>query len=238
MKLSVIVPVYNEKDTILEVIERVQGVSIDKEIIVVDDGSTDGTREILQQMQLPSPHSYPLRGEDTGGGDIKVILKEQNKGKGSAVREGLKHAKGDVVIIQDADLELIPEDVLTLYKEWTKDFPVVYGSRFLGKNSIPLYSRFANKLLTFLTNVLFFANLTDMETCYKLCSRDILFSLHLEANGFEIEPEITCKILKKGFKIKEMPVNYNPRKIGKKINWKDGVKAIFCLFKYRIEKCQ
>lgn len=224
MKLSVIIPVYNEKGTILEILKRVQTVPLEKEIIVVDDGSTDGTRETLKKVPV--------------AGDIKIIFQEKNLGKGAAVRRGLKEATGDLVIFQDADLELDPRDITILFKAWAPHTPVVYGSRFLGrKNKMPFHTWIANRFLTLLTNILFQGGITDMETCYKLCSRDILLSLGLTEDGFGIEPEITCKLLKKGYRIKEVPVSYQPRRKGKKINWRDGLRAVYYLFKYRLGKC-
>jgi glycosyltransferase involved in cell wall biosynthesis len=224
MKLSVIIPVYNEKNTVVEVIEKVRNVPLEKEIIVVDDGGTDGTRDRLSQIQKTQ--------------DFRMILKNKNEGKGSAIRTGLKEATGDVIIIQDADLECNPNEIATLFNAWSNNSPVVYGSRFLSKkNKLPLHSLFANKFLTWLTNFLFKGSITDMETCYKLISKDILLSLSLEQNGFEIEPEITCKILKKGYKIKEVPISYCPRNKdkGKKICWKDGIKAIFYIVGLRLK---
>ena len=222
MKLSIIIPVYNEENTILKVSEKVKSLPLEKEIIIVDDGSTDRTREVLEKIKNIQ--------------NLKVIFKNKNQGKGSAIREGLKYASGEAIIIQDADLEYEPTDIVHIFKLWIEGYPVVYGSRFLSKNRMPLHSLIANKFLTVLTNILFFSHLTDMETCYKLCPRELLLSLNLQSKGFEIEPEITCKILKRGIKIKEVPIIYNPRQSGKKINWKDGVKAIFYISKYRFMK--
>ncbi|MCM8821183.1 MAG: glycosyltransferase family 2 protein [Candidatus Omnitrophica bacterium] len=225
MKLSVIIPAYNEKDTVLAIIDKVISLPIEKEIIVVDDGSTDGTREVLLEIEKSKVKNQ----------NFKIIFKGKNEGKGAAIRKGLEYATGDYVIFQDADTELEPSDITTMFKLVNNsENKVVYGSRFLKKHSLPLINLLANKFLTFLTNILFGSRITDMETCYKLCPRELLSALNLTANGFEIEPEITCKILKKGYKIKEIPINYNPRRKGKKINWKDGVKAIFYIFKYRI----
>ncbi|HPP66595.1 MAG TPA: glycosyltransferase family 2 protein [bacterium] len=226
MNLSVLIPVYNERNTIEKVLEEVKRVPVGKEIIVIDDGSTDGTSRILEDIQKNDKN-------------IRMIFLGKNRGKGYAVRRGLKEAKNDFVIIQDADLEVNPMDYLRLIEmAERKNCVVVYGSRFLGnkKISLPLLSLLANKLLTFMTNLLFNARLSDMETCYKLCSRKLLQSLNLTAKGFEIEPEITCKILKKGYKIQEVPIDYMPRsrEKGKKIGWKDGFKALFSIMRYRI----
>jgi glycosyltransferase involved in cell wall biosynthesis len=229
MKLSVIIPVYNEKDTVLTVLEKVSDVPVEKEIIVVDDGSTDGTGDILKQLQTAkSNKDLP----------IKIILKEKNEGKGAAIRHSLKEVTGDVLIIQDADGEYNPSDYTELFvpiREGKAD--VVYGSRFLSKNNkfLPL-SYIANRFLTALVNLLFKCRLTDMETCYKMFRKDIIDSIHLESSGFEIEVELTCKILKKKVRIQEIPIYYKARKSrhGKKIGFKDGLKAIISILRYRI----
>lgn len=221
MKISVLIPVYNEQETIAKVIEKVLSLNFEKEIIVIDDGSTDQTPEILNKLFKENEK-------------IHIVFQKSNKGKGAAIRTGLKKATGDYVVIQDADMELDPSDIVKLKNAIDKNHMVIYGSRFLSKQKISFLSFFANKFLTLLTNLLYKGNLTDMETCYKLCRRDILLELGLLADGFEIEPEITCKILKKGYRIIEVPVSYKPRKSGKKINWIDGLKAIFAIIKYRI----
>ena len=221
--LSVIIPVYNEKTTISEVIEKVWAVElpIEKEIIVVDDGSTDGTVEVLQSNSIKLKHTY---------------LTPINIGKGAAVRIGLTLAKGEIILIQDADLELDPNE----YKELIEPIldgrtSVVYGSRFLGENRVAPLRRFANYFLTFTTNLLFRTKLTDMETAYKVFTSEVAKNLTLEANRFEIEPEITAQIARKGFKIAEVPISYNPRtkSEGKKIKWKDGFKALWTLIRHR-----
>ncbi len=225
MKLSVIIPVYNEESTIAEVIRRVASVTIegvDKEIIVADDGSTDSTSRIIAKTQ---------RNESI----IKVHTSLINLGKGAAVRYGLEYATGDVIIIQDADLELNPEEYAKLLEpilNGTAD--VVYGSRFMKKNpNIPIITRLANRFLTLLGNVIFSGGLTDMETAYKVFRSSVAKQITLRSVGFEFDAEITAKILLAGNKIYEVPITYNPRgKIeGKKLSWKDGVKTIYILFK-------
>lgn len=214
-------PVYNEQHTVREIIEKVLSLDLEKEIIVIDDGSTDSTPEILKKSF--QKHK-----------DIQIIFQKQNMGKGAAIISGLKKATGDYIVIQDADLELDPLDIVELVSTAKRGHEVVYGSRFLKKRKMPVINFMANKFLTFLTNVFYGGKITDMETCYKMCKRDILLSLKLKSKGFEIEPEITCKILKKKYKIKEIPVSYTPRRAGKKICWIDGFRAIFTILKYRI----
>ena len=229
MKLSVIIPVYNEESTIAEVIRRVANVvieGVDKEIIVADDGSTDQTSSIIANTQ---------RNESI----IKVHTSLINLGKGAAVRFGLEYATGDVIIIQDADLELNPEEYVKLLEpilNGTSD--VVYGSRFMKRNrNIPTITRFANRFLTLLGNMMFSGGLTDMETEYKVFRSSVAKQISLRSVGFEFDAEITAKILLAGNKIREVPITYNPRsKIeGKKLSWKDGVKTIYILLKCKFE---
>lgn len=223
MKLSVIIPAYNECQTIAEVIRRVKAVDLDKEIIVVDDGSSDGTVEILRELME----------------DESLIVHESkiNLGKGAAVRIGLKYITGDIVIIQDADLELDPNEYYQLIQPISQgQTKIVYGSRFLGKNpGVPLLTLLANKFLVVFTNLLYGSSLTDMETAYKVFSPDVLDRIKLRCLGFELEPEITAKFLKAGLRIVELPIRYQPRTVqgGKKINWHDGIRAIWTLIKYR-----
>jgi len=229
MKISIIMPVYNEKNTIKEIIRRVNAVKlkdINKEIIIVDDYSSDGTREILKGIKE------------------KVILHDKNRGKGAAIRTGLKYATGDLVLIQDADLEYDPNDYRGLIaKLFDSNADVIYGSRFLGKKEslfgenrtlLPLHY-IGNKILSYTASLLFFKRITDMETCYKLFRKETILSLNLKSNRFDIEPEITAKILKNKWKIEESPITFNPRHFseGKKITWKDGIKAVYTLVKYR-----
>lgn len=224
--LSVIIPVYNEESTITEVIERVAAVElpIGKEIIVIDDGSTDNTVDVLRTGSSHLIHTH---------------VSPTNAGKGSAVRIGLGLAKGDVMIIQDADLELDPNEYGRLIAPIISgDAKVVYGSRFLDGNTIPFARRCANKVLTSFTNLLFGTRLTDMETAYKVFTREVAASVELTATGFEIEPELTAKIALQGFTIKEVAISYRPRTVneGKKIRWHDGLKAIITLVKCRFSK--
>jgi len=222
LKLSVIIPVFNEKNTIEQILQRVSNVPIEKEIIIVDDCSTDGSREIIKSIT---------------NRNVKPVFQEKNQGKGAAIRTGIEHATGDMLIIQDADLEYDPKDYVKLLQPIiTGEADVVYGSRFLGAaKSMSGLHYFGNKLLTLATNILFGTALTDMETCYKMMKTPIIKNIKLRANRFDFEPEITAKLLKKGVKIKELPINYEGRSWteGKKITWRDGVAALASLIKFR-----
>lgn len=220
VKLSVIVPVYNEVDHIKQVLNAVQKVHISKEIIVVDDCSQDGTTRVLSKCS-----------------DIKTLFHNRNKGKGAAIRSGLTMTSGDYIIIQDADLEYSPEQYQSLLEPLeTKQTRVVYGSRILGKGTFIPSSYYANRFLTLLTNVLFCSHLTDIETCYKVIDTTLIKSLNLVSSRFEIEPEITCKLLKKKEKIVELPITYQGRKEGKKIGVKDGIQAIWNIVKWKFKQ--
>jgi len=224
MKITVIIPAYNEVNTIREIIRRVQATGRADEILAVDDGSTDGTRQVLAEMQAQ--------------GALRVIFHERNQGKGAAVRTGIQNAAGDVIIIQDADLEYDPRDYAELLRpieEGVAD--IVYGSRFLGAARRPIlfWNMVANKILTFTTNVLYNNILTDMETGYKVFRREAVKDLPLHARGFEFEPEFTAKVLKRHVRIFEVPIRFNPREYseGKKIKMRDAFIAMWTLFKYR-----
>ena len=221
MKLSVIIPVFNEKATIAEVIDRVNRIPIETEIIVVDDGSTDGTVEVIKKKE----HEV-----------TKLHLSRVNFGKGAAIRVGLTYVTGDVVIIQDADTELDPREYHRLLAEIEGGADVVYGTRFLKPDPhVSLITHIANKFLTGLTNLLFGSRITDMECAYKMFRTEMARRLSLRAVGFEFEPEITAQFLSLCCKIAEVSISYTPRdvKAGKKINWRDGVRAIYYLFFYR-----
>lgn len=226
--ISIVVPVYNEARTVADVIQRLVAIDLPapREILVVNDGSTDGTREVLDQIvQRP---------------ELRIIHAEKNGGKGSAIRIGFAQATGTIVAIQDADLELDPAQIADLVKPILDGkTTVVYGSRFLaGRPAAPLISIVANEVLTGVTNLLFGGTLTDMETCYKVMTREVAQSLELESNRFDIEPEITAKLLRAGHTIHELPIRFEPRSRaqGKKIGWRDGVRAIEVLLKYRFSK--
>ena len=221
--LSVVMPVYNEKDTIDEIIRRVLAVRLRIELIVVDDCSIDGTRDMLDGLQ-----------KELG---FVLIKQPKNAGKGSALRRGFEAVTGDLMIIQDADLEYSPEEypqLIELICQGRAD--VVYGSRFLGRHRVFLFSHYlGNRFLTLATNVLYNTMLTDMETCYKAMRVDVLRSMQLKSDGFGIEPEITAKVFKRGFRVYEIPITYDGRgyQEGKKITWRDGFVALWILLKYR-----
>jgi glycosyltransferase involved in cell wall biosynthesis len=224
--LSVVMPVYNERQTIEEIIRRVLAVPMRIQLIVVDDVSTDGTSELLEQLQQELAFT--------------LLKQPRNGGKGAALRRGFAAVTGDMMIIQDADLEYHPEEYPLLTGLITSGrADVVYGSRFLGTHRVFLLTHYlGNRLLTFITNVLYNTMLTDMETCYKVMRTDVLRSMELKSDGFGIEPEITAKVFKRRYKVYEVPISYDGRGYdeGKKITWRDGVVALWVLLKYRFSE--
>ena len=225
MKISVIIPVYNEKSTITDIIARVRAVDLEKEIIIVDDGSTDGTSQQLAQI-------------GSKFGDVNVLSHQKNRGKGAALRTGFASASGEIIIVQDADLEYDPREYETLLVPILDGrAEVVYGSRFLGGPHRVLFfwHYVGNKLLTLLCDTLSNLNLTDMETCYKVFKQEVLDDIKLKSNRFGFEPEFTMKIAKKGFRVYEVPISYSGRTYeeGKKIGWRDGLAAIFAILWFR-----
>ena len=224
MILSVIIPVYNERQTIEEILRRVKIVDIAKEVIIVDDGSTDGTRDYLRSMESEK--------------DFKVLYQAKNMGKGAAIREAISHVSGDIVIIQDADLEYDPQDyheVIAPIVEGRSS--VVYGSRYIKPgNDLPFTQyKMGVLVLTAMANFLYGAGITDEATCYKAFKADVLKSLPLRCKRFEFCPEVTAKVRKRGYRIEEVPISYHYRTVkeGKKISWKDGLEAVLALIKYR-----
>ena len=223
-KITILIPVYNEYNTLNKILAKIENIDfygLNKEIILIDDCSTDGTKELYKDL------------------NYKVLYHEKNLGKGAALRDGFKEATGDIVTIQDADLEYNPEDLLPLVKVvMDNEADVAYGSRFMNidmSKNYMLTHLLGNKALTIITNLLYGAKLTDMETCYKVFKAEYVKNLNIKSNRFDFEPEITAKVLKQGARLKEVPISYNARTFdeGKKISWKDGFAAIFALIKFR-----
>ena len=223
-RLSVIVPVFDERNTVVEIVRRMRAVDlpIEREIVLVDDGSTDGTRDVLGQLTDST---------------VRVVLHPHNRGKGAAVRSGLEQVTGDLVLIQDADLEYDPEDWPKLLNPMLRGKArVVYGSRFTGERRNMLFLHWVgNRFLSLVTNILYNTTLSDMETCYKLFDRDVIDGIDLRSSRFEFEPEVTAKVLRRGIRIYEVPISYAGREFreGKKITWRDGLVALWTLLKYR-----
>ena len=244
LKLSVVIPVYNERATIEEVLKRVQAADFDKEIIIVDDNSADGTREFLQELVQTTKHNPGVMtlsqvGYQLCTDNIRVFFQERNNGKGAALRRGFQEAQGDVILIQDADLEYDPQDYYRLLEPIERGVAdVVYGSRFLGgpHRVFFFWHYLGNKILTTLSNVLTNLNLSDVWTCYKVFRREILQNIELREDRFGFEPEITAKVAKGGWRVYEVPISYWGRTYaeGKKISWKDGVKGIWCTLHYNL----
>ena len=232
MKLSVLIPAYNEVNTLEEAIRRVRGVRLPKEIIVVEDGSTDGTRELLMRLAGEArPAPDPLN-------DIKVLCQPRNQGKGAAVRSALSHVTGDIVVIQDADLEYDPRDYMRLLEPiLSGQADVVYGTRFYGGGPhrvLFFWHYLGNQILTLVSNVLTNLNLTDMEVGYKVFKSEVLKNINLKSDRFGFEPEITMKVAKKKCRVYEVPISYHGRTYaeGKKITWKDGIATFYTLIRY------
>jgi len=241
-RLSVVIPVFNEKSTITELVRRVQKVPIDKEIVIVDDFSTDGTRDVLRQFlsaegSICGDTSPSAPSTELSSGNLRVFFQDCNRGKGAAVRRGIQEARGEVILIQDADLEYDPQDYRILLDPIDRGLAdVVYGSRFLGGPHRVLYfwHSVGNAFLTLTSNMFTNLNLTDVWTCYKVFRREVLENIVLKENRFGFEPEVTAKVSRGGFVVFEVPISYNGRTYaqGKKITWRDGFRAIWCVVRY------
>ena len=227
--LSVVVPIYNEEANIRRVVDRVRAVPIRKEIVLVDDHSSDDSVAVITQLLADM--------KDDPQNQVRAIFHERNRGKGAALRTGFDDTSGDIIIVQDADLEYYPEEYFLMAEPILDGrADVVYGTRFLGTHRVFLYWHYVgNRFLTWVTNILYNTMLSDMETCFKMCRGEIFRSLRLEANRFGFEPEFTAKVFKKGYKVYEVPISYNGRgyEEGKKITWRDGVAALWFLLKFR-----
>lgn len=223
LAVSVVIPVYNERDTVIEIVRRVQAVGIHQEIIIVDDYSVDGTRQLLVELDREA--------------DVRVLMHGYNRGKGAALRTGFEQARGEVIAVQDADLEYDPNDLARLLEPIERgEADVVYGSRFLknAKQDPSKFHRLGNRLLTAASNFTTGQRLTDMETCYKIFRREALAAVEIEENRFGFEPEITAKLSRLGYQIHELPISYSYRSYeeGKKIGWRDAARALWCIGKY------
>jgi glycosyltransferase involved in cell wall biosynthesis len=245
VKLSLVIPVYNEVPTLREIVSRIAAVDLDKELVFVDDMSTDGSRDLLTQLRDQGLESW-LAGHDKQRprlrtNEVQVVLQPHNMGKGAALRAGFAAATGDIVVIQDADLEYDPQDLPRVIQPIVDGIAdVTFGSRFIGtpRRALFFWHQMLNNALTLLSNMFNDLNITDMETCYKAFRRDIVKAITVEENRFGIEPELTAKIAKMRLRIYEVPVSYHGRTYdeGKKIGWKDGVRALYCIVKYGMRR--
>ena len=242
MLVSLVIPVYNEAATLKELVRRVVAVEFDKELVLVDDGSTDGSREMLTELERGSLSAWlPPGSVPSGRNLVQVVLQPKNAGKGAALRTGFARASGDIVAIQDADLEYDPRDIPRLIQPIVDGIAdVCFGSRFIGSPRRALYfwHMVLNRGLTLLSNALNDINVTDMETCYKAFRAEVIKAIVVEEDRFGIEPELTAKVAKKRLRIYEVPVSYQGRTYeeGKKIGWKDGVRALYCIVKYGVRR--
>jgi len=245
VKLSLVIPVYNELPTLREIVSRIAAVDLDKELVFVDDCSTDGSRELLTDLRDQGLERW-LSAHDKQRprlrtNEVQVLLQPQNMGKGAALRAGFAAATGDIVAIQDADLEYDPQDLPKVIQPIVDGIAeVTFGSRFIGtpRRALFFWHQMLNNALTLLSNMFNDLNITDMETCYKAFRRDIIKSITVEENRFGIEPELTAKVAKMNIRIYEVPVSYHGRTYdeGKKIGWKDGVRALYCIVKYGVRR--
>jgi glycosyltransferase involved in cell wall biosynthesis len=244
MKLSIVMPVFNEAATLRQIVARVAAVDLDKELVIVDDGSTDGGRELLAELRDRGLDRWLGEGSSNGPRGrtaVQVILQPRNMGKGAAIRTGFAAASGDILVIQDADLEYDPQDLPRLIEPIVEGIAdVTFGSRFIGSPRRALYfwHTMLNRGLTLVSNMLNDLNLTDMETCYKAFRADAIRGLVIEEDRFGIEPELTAKVAKMRLRVYEVPVSYRGRTYeeGKKIGWKDGVRAVYCILKYGVRR--
>jgi glycosyltransferase involved in cell wall biosynthesis len=244
VKVSIVIPVYNEVRTLKEIMSRVVALDVDKELVIVDDASTDGSRELLAELRDKGLASWlPNPAVARGANDLRIALQEKNQGKGAALRRGFSLATGDIVVIQDADLEYDPQDIKRLIQPIRDGIAdVTFGSRFIGSPRRALYfwHTVMNRGLTLAANILNDLNLTDMETCYKAFRAEVIKAIEIEEDRFGIEPELTAKVAKMRLRIYEVPVSYQGRTYeeGKKIGWRDGVRALYCIGKYGLRRRQ